>query len=378
MYQFNFDLDQFLAEFWQKKPTIIRNGFANFEDPISPDELAGLAMEEEIDSRFVSNATGKWEVQHGPFDTFEYFPDTESQLIVQASNHWHPGPRALSAPFNKLPNWLFDDVMTCLSMPGGGVGPHIDQYDVFIIQGMGKRRWRVGPQGEYEDANHESGLRQITGFDAIIDEELNPGDIIYIPPGFPHEGNTSEVSLSYSIGYRSPKKRELLSSFADFVISNDQGDVHYHQPALKARDKSGMVSATDKDELNEMLMSLLTDDEIKSRWLGELLSQSRHELDIMPAEPPWQMAELTEFVSDNLVLERVAGLKALYHQENPSLIFINGDTYELNDENAPLISHLLCNLESFTGSDMGKLAENPAFMDLLLMLCNQGYWYPQA
>ncbi|MFD2177339.1 cupin domain-containing protein [Veronia pacifica] len=377
MYQFNFDLDQFLAEYWHKKPTIIRNGFVEFEDPISPDELAGLAMEEEIDSRFISNAEGKWEVQHGPFDTFEHFPDTHSQLIVQASNHWHPGPRALSVPFSALPNWLFDDVMTCLSMPGGGVGPHIDQYDVFIIQGMGKRQWRVGPQGEYQDANHETGLRQITGFDPIIDEELNPGDILYIPPGFPHEGDTSEVSLSYSIGYRSPKKRELLSSFADHIISNEKGDSHYHQPKLQSRKQSGMIPSSESDELNQMLLSLLNDDAIKACWMGELLSQSRHELDIMPAEPPWQPAELFEFVNDGLVLERVAGLKALYHEADPSVIFINGETYRLPD-NCTTAASLLCDQESFTGSHMQELTENPAFLDLLLMLCNQGYWYPQA
>ncbi|MGL5334607.1 MAG: cupin domain-containing protein, partial [Enterovibrio sp.] len=178
-YQFNFDFDEFLANNWHKKPVIIRQGFANFADPITPDEVAGLAMEEEIDSRFVENAGGNWRAQHGPFASFDDFPDTHSQLIVQAANHWHPGVKMLAKPFEKLPNWLLDDVMICLSMPEGGVGPHIDQYDVFIIQGMGKRRWRVGPKGDYEEANLQSGLRQITGFEPIIDEILYPGDILY-------------------------------------------------------------------------------------------------------------------------------------------------------------------------------------------------------
>lgn len=207
MYQLNFDFDAFLKTYWQKKPTVIRKGFDNFEDALTPDELAGLAMEEEVDSRLVIQKDGQWLVSHGPFDSFDELPDTGSQLIVQASNHWHPGPQALAEPFRILPGWLFDDVMICYSLPGGGVGPHIDQYDVFIIQGSGRRHWRVGDLGNYEEANLHTGLRQITGFDAIIDTVLEPGDILYIPPGFPHEGTSLEESMSFSVATAHQRNR---------------------------------------------------------------------------------------------------------------------------------------------------------------------------
>ncbi|CZF86268.1 ribosomal protein uL16 3-hydroxylase [Grimontia marina] len=377
MYQLNFDLNDFLTRFWHKEPVVIKNGFIDFEDPISPDEVAGLAMEEEIDSRFVSNLDGNWEVQHGPFESFESFPDTHSQLIVQAANHWHPGPRALSEPFRGLPNWLFDDVMVCLSMPEGGVGPHIDQYDVFICQGMGKRRWRVGDKGEYKDANHHTGLRQIEGFDPIIDEILEPGDILYIPPGFPHEGNTIEVSLSYSVGYRSPKKQELLNGFADFVLTNELGDKHFYDPNIQTRDEHGMIPTAEYNALNDMLMKLINDEDAKARWMGEQLSQSRHELDIMPADPPWQSDELQQFMEDGLYLEKVSGLKALYHENNPSLVFINGETIEL-PEGCEAAAKVFCDMEYFSGEDLGAIANNPALLALLLDFCNEGLWYPQA
>lgn len=377
MYQLNFDLNDFLTRFWHKEPVVIKNGFIEFEDPITPDEVAGLAMEEDIDSRFVSNLDGEWKVQHGPFESFESFPDTHSQLIVQAANHWHPGPRALAEPFRGLPNWLFDDVMVCLSMPEGGVGPHIDQYDVFICQGMGKRRWRVGEKGEYKDANHHTGLRQIEGFDPIIDEILEPGDILYIPPGFPHEGNTIEVSLSYSIGYRSPKKQELLNGFADYVLTNELGDKHYYDPNLQTRSEHGMIPTAEYNALNDMLMKLINDEDAKARWMGEQLSQSRHELDIMPADPPWQSDELQQFLEDGLYLEKVSGLKALYHETNPSVIFINGETIEL-PEGCEAAAKVFCDQEYFSGEDLGAIANHPALLALLLDLCNQGLWYPQA
>ncbi len=377
MYQFNFDFDDFLATHWHQKPTIIKNGFNLFKDPISPDELAGLALEEEIDSRFVTNKEGTWNVAHGPFEDFKDFPETHSQLIIQAANHWHPGVASLSAPFKKLPDWLFDDLMICLSMPHGGVGPHIDQYDVFIVQGMGKRRWRVGPLGEYKDANHETGLRQIEGFEPMIDEVLEPGDILYIPPGFPHEGNTIETSLSYSIGYRSPKEQELLSGFADFAVNNDLGDTHYHNPNIKTQTQSSMISTADYQALDKMLMRLLNDENAKRHWLGEQLSQSRHELNLMEADPLWTQEELIQFIQEGMILEKVYGLKTLYHENNPLDLYIHGEHILIPQGAEKLLKILSCQ-ETFTKKDLGPLIKNQAIKDLLLKLCNQGYWYPQA
>ncbi len=375
--QLNFDFNEFLATCWHKKPVIIKQGIMHFEDPISPDEVAGLAMEEEIDSRFVTNINNTWQVKHGPFASFDDFPDTHSQLIIQAANHWHAGVRAFAEPFKQLPQWLFDDVMICLSMPNGGVGPHIDQYDVFIIQGMGKRRWRVGEKGEYKDANHHTGLRQIEGFEPIIDDILLPGDILYIPPGFPHEGNTIDVSLSYSIGFRSPKQQELLSSFADHVISQELGDTHCHHPSLKIREQNGMIQTEDYQALNNMLMALLNDEKTKHHWIGEQLSQARHELDIMPAEPTWKEEELYDFLTEGLALEKVSGLKVLYHECDLKTLFINGESIQL-PEGCEEITPILSDRDFFSGKDLKDHLNNHALLDLLLQLCNQGLWYPKA
>jgi len=375
MYQFTFSFDEFLAEFWQKKPTVIKGGFKDFVDPISPDELAGLAMEEEVDSRYVAQMGEKWDVHHGPL-TFENTPEDHWSFIVQAANHWHEGAAQLVTPFRQLPNWLFDDLMISYSTPGGGVGPHIDQYDVFIIQGSGKRHWRVGPKDDnYEEELHHPALRQIKGFEPIIDEILEPGDILYIPPGFPHDGYATETAMSFSVGFRSPKKQELLSSFADFVIANDIGDVHYHNPSLPARSNCGAILETEYSDLEAMMRSLLDHPQQMKQWMGEYLSQNRHDLDIIASEPPWQNGETYQFLEDGEAFKRLGGLRAFYHPEKPHVLYINGERFELPEE-CENAAKCLCDEEQVTRTLLDKQLDNPAFLAMLTQLINLGYWYP--
>ena len=375
MYQLTFSFEEFLAEFWQKKPTIIKGGFKNFVDPISPDELAGLAMEEEVDSRYIAQLADTWDVRHGPL-TFDDTPEDHWSFIVQAANHWHEGAAQLITPFRQLPGWLLDDLMISYSTPGGGVGPHIDQYDVFITQGSGKRHWRVGPKkDDYEEECRHPALRQIKGFDPIIDDILEPGDILYIPPGFPHDGYAIETSMSFSVGFRSPKKQELLSSFADFVIANDIGDVHYHNPALPARVNNGAILAEEAKDLENMMRSLLDDPQRLKQWMGEHLTQNRHELDVMPSEPPWQDNETYQFLEDGEAFKRIGGLRAFYHPDQAHLVYINGEQYQLPPECADA-AKLLCDEEQITYLQLGEQLDHPAFLAMLTQLINLGYWYP--
>ncbi|MCQ1058239.1 JmjC domain-containing protein [Photobacterium sp. DNB23_23_1] len=375
MYQLTFSFEEFLAEFWQKKPTIIKGGFKDFIDPISPDELAGLAMEEEVDSRYVAKHGDKWDVKHGPL-SFDNVPEDNWSFIVQAANHWHEGAARLITPFRQMPNWLFDDLMISYSTSGGGVGAHIDQYDVFIVQGSGKRHWRVGPKkDDYEEEFGHPALRQIKSFDPIIDDILEPGDILYIPPGFPHDGYAIDTSMSFSIGFRSPKKQELLSSFADFVIANEVGDVHYHNPELPARKTPGAILSSEFADMEAMMRSLLDHPDMMKKWMGEHLSQSRHELDVIAAEPPWQQAEIYQFLENGETLKRLGGLRAFYYPEKPHQLYINGETYELPEECGTAASYL-CDAEDISQDVLGKLIDHPAFVALLTQLVNHGYWYP--
>ncbi|WP_117234329.1 cupin domain-containing protein [Vibrio maerlii] len=376
MYQLSFSLEEFLAEYWQKKPTIIKGGFANFQDPISPEEIAGLSMEEEVDSRFVSNLNDEWSAEHGPFpeEKFAQLPETHWQLIVQAANHWHQGAAEMLEPFKAMPNWLFDDLMVLYSVEGGGVGPHIDQYDVFIVQGQGKRYWRVGEKdhGQYNENHRHTALRQIESFDTLIEGELEPGDILYIPPGFPHEGKTLEPSMSYSVGYRSPKEQELLSNFADYVLAHEQGDMHLHNPELNTRRNHSEVSNNDIADLTKMLKAAMASQDNVNQFLGCMLSQSRHQLDIVAPEEVWQAEELVDFLQSGKSLYKVSGLKSLFLEDKPNIAYINGEIFEFDSEETHIVT-TLCNYDEISAEDFTQISHESLIH--LTALLNKGYWF---
>ncbi len=186
---------EFLTKYWQKKPVVIKQGFKDFIDPISTDEFAGIAMEETVQSRLVSKKNDQWQAEFGPFENYEHLGERDWSLVIQALDNFSEEAAELIEPFRFLPHWRLDDLMASFAMPGGSVGPHIDNYDTFICQGSGKRHWRVGNNGSHvEFAAHEA-LLHVEPFEAIIDIELETGDILYIPPGFPHEGISLEPSM---------------------------------------------------------------------------------------------------------------------------------------------------------------------------------------
>lgn len=368
-YQLHLDCAEFIQRYWQKRPTIIKQGFSSFEDPITADELAGLAMEADVDSRLVSIEDTRWKVSHGPFDSYNHLAEQNWSLLVQAVNHWHPGSAALIKPFRFLPEWRMDDLMVSYSVPGGGVGPHLDQYDVFIIQGAGRRRWRVGEKQPMEQHRPHPDLLQVAPFDAIIDEELMPGDILYIPPGFPHEGYSLETSLNYSVGFRAPNARELISHFADYVIANELGSHRYSDPGLASRSLSAQLLPQEMENIRQLMLEQLSDPHHFPRWLGEFISQSRHELDLIAADPLWQPDEVYAALQQGEYLIRLSGLRVLLIDGQ---VWANGEHINCSDKR--LLNALLQH-ESLNQSSFGDALRDPKVLDELTTLINRGYWY---
>lgn len=368
-YQLDLDWPDFLQRYWQKRPVIIKRGFKNFIDPLSPDELAGLAMENEVDSRLVSHEEGRWQVGHGPFESFDHLGETNWSLLVQAVDHWHEPAAALMRPFRALSDWRMDDLMISFSVPGGGVGPHFDQYDVFIIQGTGRRRWRVGEKTEMKQHCPHPDLLQADPFEAIIDEEMEPGDILYIPPGFPHEGYALENALNYSVGFRAPNGRELVSGFADYILSRELGSYRYSDPDLPLREHPAEVLPQEVDKLRTMMLDLVQQPEHFQSWLGEFISQSRHELDIAPPEPPYQVGDIYELLKQGESLQRLSGLRVLRIGDR---CYANG---ELIDTPHLQAADALCQHFSVDAEKLGDALEDPSFLAMLGTLVNSGYWY---
>ncbi|MFG1172940.1 JmjC domain-containing protein [Erwiniaceae bacterium CAU 1747] len=368
-YQLDLNWPDFIQRYWQKRPVVLKRGFKNFVDPISPDELAGLAMENEVDSRLVSHQNGKWQVGHGPFESYDHLGENNWSLLVQAVDHWHEPSAALMRPFRFLPDWRTDDLMISFSVPGGGVGPHFDQYDVFIIQGTGRRRWRVGEKTELKQHCPHPDLLQVEPFDAIIDEEMEPGDILYIPPGFPHEGYSLENALNYSVGFRAPSGRELISSFADHILSRELGSYRFSDPEVQPRENPAEILPAELAGIRQMMLDMIDQPQQFNQWFGEFISQSRHELDVAPPEPPYQPDEIYDALQQGEQLSRLGGLRVVSIGD---AVFINGE--QLDSPHRAALT-VLANQLTLNQEALGEALEDPSFLAQLAALVNSGYWY---
>ena len=369
--------EQFLAEYWQKKPLLIKQGFKDFADPIEPEELAGLAMEESIESRIVTNHSDDWQAYHGPFEDFSLLTEKHSTLLVQAVDHWHNEAAQLLEPFRFIPNWRIDDLMISYSTPGGGVGPHLDQYDVFIIQGEGKRHWRVGmPDANLKQFAQNKSLLQVEQFSAVIDCVLEPGDILYIPPGCPHEGYAVENALNYSVGFRAPNQRDLLSQFADHLIDTELGNQRYGDAELKLRSSKGELDQTEAEKVKQLMIAAINDDAVFKTWLGNSMSQPKHEMDLAPLEEPYTLDDVLTLLSDDdVIFERLGGTRAIYQIiDEQVLLSINGVNYMHDIEELELIKKLTDHT-CLTAIDINSSKNNHIFLKTFTTLLNEGIWF---
>ena len=372
MYQLNFDINDFLNNIWQKKPAIFRGAFCDFVDPITAEELAGLAMEDEISSRIVLTKDNDWEIVHGPFHDYAQFGESQWQLLVQAANHWHEQSTQFTDAFRFLPDWRFDDLMVSFATPNGGVGPHIDNYDVFIVQGRGKRQWKIGDKGVYKNRNNDPQSALVEDFEPIIDTNLEAGDILYIPPGFPHCGKTITESMSYSLGYRAPSQQELFSSVADFMLDNDLGKSRF--TSGQSQGGKGLITGCDQQALLALITEFTQSPERYQKTLGCLLSQNRFEQDICPEETI-DTDELLEAVDSGYSLTRVGGLKVIRLENDcKKRIFVDGIDFNFDEIEDSDLVYLADNFV-YENEWLETKVENQAVMKFLLEMCKQGYLY---
>lgn len=373
MYQFNqFDPQSFLKTYWQKKPILLKGLFKDFIDPIEPDELAGLAQESEIESRVVQRQKQAWHVEHGPFDSFEQFGENNWTLLVQAVDHWHLQSAQLLEPFRFIPNWRIDDLMISFSTPDGGVGAHVDQYDVFIIQGMGKRHWKVGEQQPLQSSVPHPDLLQVTGFAPCIDEVLEPGDVLYIPPGCPHEGYAVEPALNYSVGFRAPNQQDLLSSFADFALQEECFQHRYQDPDLQTTQLAGDVTSSEATKLIELVKQTLSQPHQVNKWLGGYLTQAKHELDIQVPEPSFAEDDVVEINQQIDAWLRAGGLRILTLDNG---LFVNGEWVDSQNCQAEFVRFIADNL-LYLAEQLTEYLQQDDNLALFSALVNEGYIYP--
>jgi len=239
---------RFLRDYWQKRPLLIRNAFSNFVPPLMPDDLAGLACEELALSRIVLRDVrhDKWKLKNGPFAESEFasLPDSHWTLLVQDVDKWDADVAALLDRFDFLPSWRIDDVMVSYATNGGGVGAHLDQYDVFLLQGLAQRHWSIStdPNASH-DFRDDAELKLLKRFEPTHTWVLDPGDMLYLPPGIPHDGVGMGECMTFSLGMRAPASSELLIAFAEQVAANLPESQRYADPDLQPGNDSGEIGA---------------------------------------------------------------------------------------------------------------------------------------
>jgi len=236
---------EFLADYWQKKPLLIKQALPGFISPISPEELAGLSLEEEFESRLITGSiqTQQWSLSSGPFSnsTFETLTEKDWTLLVQGVDRYIDEIYDLVKQFDFIPRWRFDDVMISYAATGGSVGPHFDYYDVFLLQGSGNRRWELSTQFCNLD-NYLKGvpLRIMDKFTPEQSFEVEPGDILYIPPKVAHHGvSTSDDCTTLSFGYRSYNTQEMFAK-----TPHNTDDVYYQDPAWSVNKEPALIPNT--------------------------------------------------------------------------------------------------------------------------------------
>ncbi len=377
MHLTDFNADSFLQDYWQKKPLLIKNAWQSWKDPLEPDDLAGLACEEGVESRLITQtgAAGGWALEHGPFPEtrFGQLGEKYWTLLIQAVDHYVPEVAALMEPFRFIPNWRIDDVMVSYATEGGGVGPHFDQYDVFLIQGLGQRRWQVGVSCD-EDTKlmpHDD-LRLLSSFDATDEWICEPGDILYIPPGLAHNGVAiGQHCMTYSIGFRAPSRSELIGYWADDLLADMKDDDRYSDPALKLQDNPGEIESAAIDQLHKMVMEKIGDREAFARWFGQYSSTPKYPDVDWRAEEAVDVLQIRENLTSGLPLCRNSASRFSYIRQSAGsvLLFVDGACFTCADQTG-VFAEKLCARDRVELDE--KLVGSDDVLTLVSKLCSQG------
>ncbi len=365
----------FLNEYWQKKPLLIRQAFADYESPISPDELAGLACEDYIQSRLVleQGEDGPWELRHGPFsdDDFTRLPETHWTLLVQAVDHYVPEITCLLDEFDFIPNWRVDDVMISFASEQGSVGPHLDSYDVFLLQSYGRRHWQIN-QDSYSEDDFIAGpeLRILAEFEAEQDWILEPGDMLYLPPGVAHHGVALEDCMTISIGFRAPSQKELLSAYTHHC--NEFAKPRYYtDPDLELQESIGEITAKQIRDVRRLLLSAISDDAAFSNWFGRFITENPADCGEYQAEDISEEEFQQQFEQDGH-LNRSGNIRMSYIEEDETIsFFYAGNQLSLAYEQRELISYLCANHYLDYAAIM-ELTDDACVIKLLHRLYSEG------
>ena len=322
---------QFMARHWQKKPLLVRGAVPRCEPLLSRQELFALAARDDVESRLVQQAAGGWKMRRGPFGPRTLPPLSRPgwSLLVQGVDLHHAGVHALQQQFRFVPDARMDDLMVSWASDGGGVGPHFDSYDVFLLQVQGQRRWRIGRQ---KDLSLREGvpLKILARFEPHADYLLEPGDMLYLPPRYAHDGIAQGECQTYSIGFRAPGRAELAVEMLQRLADDAQelaGPALYRDAGGAATESPGAVPAQLQEFARAAVDAVLADPRAGGRVLGEYLTEPKVNVWFEPGRLPRALRQVE--------LDRRS--RMMYDSHH---VFINGDSLRAAGRDAALMRRL--------------------------------------
>ncbi len=368
----------FLRDYWQKRPLLVRNAFPSFVTPIEPNDLAGLACEESALSRLIKHdeRRDRWVVKTGPLteDDFAHTGDANWTLLVQDVDKWDADVAALLESFQFLPSWRLDDIMISYAEPGGGVGAHVDQYDVFLIQGLGQRHWGISDDPKAPmDFRDDVELKQLKHFEPTHEWLLEPGDMLYLPPGVPHDGVAfGGPCMTFSVGMRAPSRAELTGDLADYLAERLPDELRYADPDLKPVKHTGEIDKASLGRLRSALpFAAGLDDATLQDWFGRFIT--RYRTAQIPALPdkPLTEAGLAKLIDGGAIWLRHPWARMAWaaNGKDKAVLYVSGHAYPTT----AALALRLCEQREF---GLGK-KPTAAERSLILALANDGHLIAQ-
>jgi len=337
-------VEEFLSDYWQQKPLLIRNAFPNFEPVITSDELAGLSLEQEVESRLIQFKPDRSEYQLdcGPLneETFANLPESDWTLLVQAVDHYSPKAKALLNAFNFIPNWRIDDLMISYATPGGGVGPHYDNYDVFLIQAEGTRRWELGGiESSQSPRLADAPVLILSEFKSQESFDLEPGDMLYLPPQVAHNGvATSEDCVTYSAGFRAPSDAEILRTVSDQIGESLTSEERFSDAKRSVCLSPGEIDQASIDQITKRLTELLTNRDQLETALGSLFSEPKYPDQAESLDPEGYQDWIQD--AEEFGIEIAPNNRLLYLEGEQFKLFCNGERLTIDESEKALAKQL--------------------------------------
>lgn len=365
---------EFLRDYWQQKPLLVRQAIPGFESPISADELAGLALEEEVESRLVlEHGAHPWELRRGPFaeDTFSQLPERDWTLLVQAVDQFVPEVAEVLKDFGFLPSWRIDDLMISFAAPGGSVGPHFDNYDVFLLQAEGQRRWKIGQMCDADSKLlQHADLRILAEFEQTDEWVLEPGDMLYLPPRLAHYGIAEDDCMTYSVGFRAPSAAEVLTHFTDFLAQFLPDEERYSDAGMAPISDPHQIQQEALDRLKALLTEHMSDERLLLTWFGQFMTEPRYPE--LVSGPEIEEADFLAALEDGAVLVRNPSARLAWSEVDVGLVLFASGQSRLLPAHLKELLRLICAADALHTDNLAPWLADEDGRTLVRELVQQG------